>query len=161
MSITITLEEPYELLIYCSRYGCDWRLRDPKTKRFMYAPGEIYFICHKRGSLETKKGQRRVTIESEMQGVCTVTREWIRENQSIEEIETALRDLEQRCISCSIVSDCLGDVLLSWLAEEVVIDSVSHSFSLTPDSCYIHIEERHGTRWYERDYQGEVVECFG
>ncbi len=160
MSITITLEEPYELLIYCGKQGCDWRLRDPKTKRFIKAPIEIYFICHKRGSLDTKKAGKRVTIEAEMQGVCAITREWIRENTDINEINEKISSLEAKCISCEIVSKCIGNELLDYLISDIAIDSVAHSFSINYDTCYLHIEERYAVRFYERSYEGELVDCF-
>ena len=168
-SITITLEEPYELLIYCyeatTKQGvkrlCDWRLRDPKTKRFLYAPQHVFFICHKRKSLETRKGMKRIRIEAEMQGVCMIDREWVREHENIGEIEAALKDLEVRCGECEIVSRCLGDPLLEYLVEEAIVDSIAWSYTLQPDTCYIHIEEQYEARFYEREYSGGAVDCFG
>jgi hypothetical protein len=160
LAITITLEEPYEIIIYCSRYGCDWRIRDPKTKRFLAAPPEIFFICHKRKSMETRKGTRRVRIEAEMQGVCYIDRRWVREHKDTNEIEKALKSLELLCNACEIVSRCIGDVLLEYLVETATVDSVAWSFALQPDTCYIHIEEQYGTRFYEREYAGGMVDCF-
>jgi len=159
-SITITLEEPYELLIYCSRYGCDWRLRDPVTKRFGKAPQDVYFICHKRKSFETRKGNKKDRLEMEMQGVCGITREWIRDQEDIETIRKALEMLEERCDMCDIVSRCIGEAPLEYVIEEAIPESVSTSFSLFPATCYLHVEERYGSYFYEREYEGRVVDCF-
>ena len=160
MSITITLEEPYELLIYCGKQGCDWRLRDPKTKRFIKAPIEVYFICHKRGEMETKKQAKKDHIKAEMQGVCAITREWIREQNNIEEISNKINELEAKCVSCEIISKCMSDDLLDYIIYDVIIDHVSHSFSVKPDTCFMKIEEQYDIYFYEREYEEELIDCF-
>ena len=71
-----------------------------------------------------------------------------------------MKTLETRCISCDIVGKCLGDDLLAYLSAEVTIDSASHSYTLNPADCYIHIEEQYGTHFYERNYEGAIVDCF-
>jgi hypothetical protein len=52
-------------------------------------------------------------------------------------------------------------MLLEYLVEIATTDSVAWSFTQNPDMCYIHIEEMYGTRFYEREYSGGAVDCFG
>ena len=158
-SFTITLEEPYELLIYCSRYGCDWRLRDPRTKRFLYAPDQVFFICHKKAGFETRKGMHKVKLELEMQGVCVVERRNIRELDNIDEVNDIFARAEAQCMSCELVSRCIQDQLLDYAISEAVVEDISYSYTLSFDTCYVHIEEEYNYHFYQREYEGGVVEC--
>ena len=160
-SITIILEEPFELLIYCSKYGCDWRTRYPETGRFGWAPESVYFICHKSKRHETRKYRKNDIVEIEAQGVCELRRIDIRERESIDEIEDMLRELEHRCDSCDIVGHCLDDPAIEMLMSLATLENIGKSFSLREEDCYAEITEYYGTAKYEREYEGGVAPCFG